>query len=287
MVMKHVIVIFLYLMLLGSMENANAKNDGYLFIIGGGKRPNYMIKKYVELAGGNSAKIVIIPMASGRPLDAALYQKYQLENCGAGKVDFIIFNRENADTDSILSVLDNASGVFFSGGAQRRLVGFLNGTKLLEKVRSIYKNGGTIGGTSAGAAVMSDIMITGDELSNPDSTQSFSMIKKNNIDISQGFGFIKSAIIDQHFVKRKRHNRLISLVLENPSLIGIGIDEATAIILRPDKTFEVLGENTVIIYDGSKIQNKELDKNDNYAATGMIMHILKSGDIFDLNRNQD
>jgi len=130
--------------------------------------------------------------------------------------------------------------------------------------------------------MMSEIMITGNELKNKDTVQSFISIQKGNIETSKGFGFVKNAIVDQHFIKRKRHNRLITLMCEHPNLLGIAIDEATAIILNPDDTFEVFGENQVIVFDPTESENVRVDKNDNLGITNLKMHLLINGDKFDL-----
>jgi cyanophycinase len=281
-----VIVHFLIAFTLGYQQVvAQEPSQGHLFIIGGHKLPSLM-KKFVQLAGGPQAKIVIFPMAGGNPLDAALYQRYEFEKLGVKNVEFIICDSISANADSNLSVLQDATGIFFSGGDQSRLTKALLHTKMLEQVRQIYKHGGIIGGNSAGAAVMSEMMITGDELINTDSTRAFVTIQKGNIKVTEGFGFIKSAIIDQHFVRRKRHNRLISLVLEHPELIGVAIDEATAIIVSPDNTFEVLGDYTVIVYDATKASRITTDKNGNLAATDIRMHVLKSGDKYNLRTRE-
>ena len=145
-----------------------------------------------------------------------------------------------------------ANAVFFTGGDQSDLTRDMLDTKLLAKVFDIYNNGGTVGGSSAGAAVMSEVMITGNELVHNDSTGSFITIEKNNIETKQGFGFLKTVIIDQHFLKRKRHNRTISAVIEHPDLLGVAIDESTSIIVYPDETFEVFGSNQVLVYDATK-----------------------------------
>jgi cyanophycinase len=282
MLKRIVIVFLLFACAMGCQEVcAKDSNQGHLFIIGGRKLPSLM-KKYVQLAGGPQAKIVIFPMASGDPLNAALYQRYQFETLGVKNVDFIICDSLSANADSNLSILQGATGIFFSGGDQSRLTKALLHTKMLEQLKQIYDNGGIIGGNSAGAAVMSEMMITGDELINTDSTRAFNTIQTNNIKVTEGFGFIKSAIIDQHFIRRKRHNRLISLVLEHPELIGIGIDESTAIIVSPDKTFEVLGDYTVIVYDATEANSVTTDKKGNLSAADIRMHILKSGDKYNL-----
>jgi cyanophycinase len=259
---------------------------GHLLIIGGGRRDNYLMEKFIELAGGKNSKIIVIPMASSVPIETAEYQVNELKRLGCPNTEYINCTREDADNDSNITKLNGVSGIFFSGGDQSKLTKALMGTKLLEKIKSIYSHGGVIGGTSAGAAVMSKVMITGDELINKDSTNIFTVIKKGNVKVSEGFGFIKSAIIDQHFITRKRLNRLIEVVLENPKLIGIGIDESTAIIVNPDDTFDVLGENTVIVFDAQDSKNITTDKNGNLSADNILMHLLKSGDKFSLKYNR-
>ena len=129
---------------------------------------------------------------------------------------------------------------------------------------------------------MSKVMITGDEILNKDSTQLFVFIKKGNIKTTEGFGFLQNAIIDQHFVRRKRQNRLLTVVMENPKLLGVGIDEATCIVVTGGREFEVLGEGTVIVYDATKAANIRTDKEGNLSATNIITHILMSGDRFDM-----
>ncbi len=285
--LKRIMIVFLLFVFALDFHQvlAQGTNQGRLFIIGGRKLPSIM-KKFVQLAGGPEAKIVIFPMASDDPLHKALYQRYQFETLGVENVEFIICDSVSANADSNLSVLQGATGIFFSGGDQSKLTKALLHTKMLEQIMQIYENGGIIGGNSAGAAVMSEIMITGDELINTDSTRAFNTIQKNNIKVTEGFGFIKSAIIDQHFIRRKRHNRLISLVLEHPELIGIAIDEATAIIVSPDNLFEVLGDYTVIVYDATEASRITTDKKGNLSATDLRMHILKSGDKYDLRTRE-
>jgi cyanophycinase len=261
-------------------------SKGHLVIIGGGDKTEYIMQRIVDLAGGPDAKIIIIPNASSEPKESAEYNVEEFKNLGCTNVDYIMFNREDADKDSLLEILSGATGIFFSGGDQSYLTRDMLGTKLLEKVFEIYNNGGVISGTSAGAAVMSKLMITGNELINKDSSEIFISIQKNNVEVKEGFGFIKSAFIDQHFIKRKRLNRSISVVLENPNLLGIGIDESTCIVVYPDETFEVLGENQVMIFDATNCRDVKLDKNGNLGGENIIMHLLINGDRFDLKSKE-
>ncbi len=277
-------LLYLFFIIPSISSTANT-GDGTLFIIGGGKRPAYMIEKFVELCGKEKANLVVIPMASGDPLDVGEYQKKQFEDNGAGKVSYIYCNRDEANADTIIAKMDGCNSVFFSGGDQNRLTEVLLNTKLLERIKEIYREGGVIGGTSAGAAVMSQIMITGDEILADSSANSFAEIRANNIKHTEGFGFIDNAIIDQHFIYRKRHNRLISLTLEYHKLLGIGIDESTAIIVNGD-IFQVLGDYQVIVFDAGKaVDIKQNDKG--YLSAGNIkMHILSNGDRFNLSKRE-
>ena len=276
------IIIKFTLMVLMLFNFSFPQTKGRLVIIGGGKKPEYLMKKFIELAGGEKSKIIIIPNASGVPMEEYGYEKEEFVNAGCKNINYLYCNREEANADSSVEKLNDITGVYFSGGDQSFLTRDLLGTKLLAKIKDIYEKGGVVGGTSAGAAVMSKVMITGNELLNKDSTQAFIEIKKNNIETVEGFGFIKRAIIDQHFLKRKRHNRLISVVLEHPDLIGVAIDESTSIIVNPDHTFKVLGENQVLIYDATNAKDISTDKNGNLSAYNLKMHLLKSGEGYNL-----
>lgn len=257
-----------------------SQSKGHLVIVGG-VQTKEIVAKFVQLAGGENARIIIIPNAGSNPVYWSEVQVKEFSELGA-KSDYLLFTRETADLDSNLEKIDWANAVFFLGGDQSDLIRDMLDTKLLRKVFDIYNKGGVVGGSSAGAAVMSEVMITGNELLNKDSTSAFISILKGNIETAKGFGFIKNAIIDQHFLKRKRHNRLITLMCEHPDLLGIAIDESTAIIVNPDETFEVLGNNQVLVYDPTEAKNIRQDKRGNLGITGMNMHLLISGDKFDL-----
>jgi cyanophycinase len=278
--------LILLLVLIFTGELIFAQSKGHLVIIGGGKRPDYMMKEIIRLAGGEDSKIVVIPNASSEPEETASYQVNQLKELGAKNSDYILCNRTNADSEENLNKLKEASGIFFSGGDQSRLTSDFLGTKFLESIHQIYNNGGVISGTSAGAAVMSEVMITGNELLNKDSSSAFITIETNNIETVEGFGFIKDAIIDQHFIMRKRLNRLLSLVIENPTLLGIGIDEATAIKVKPDNTFEVMGESQVIVFDAFNSSSTNANENGKLGIVYLTTHILLPGQSYDISNRK-
>ena len=261
-----------------------SQTKGKLVIVGG-VQTTEIVKKFVELAGGSDAKIIIIPNAGSYPVESSEEQKKEFAELG-GLSDYLIFTRETADEKVNLDKIDWANAVFFLGGDQSDLARDMLGTKLLSKVFDIYYNGGVVGGSSAGAAIMSEVMITGNELINKDSTRNFITIERGNVEVKTGFGFLKTVIIDQHFLKRKRHNRTISTLIEHPSLIGIAIDESTAIVVYHDDTFEVIGNSQVLVYDPTSSNNIREDKNGNLGISEMKLHVLINGDKFDLKTKQ-
>lgn len=261
-----------------------SQTKGKLVIVGG-VQTTEIVKKYVELAGGSNAKIIVIPNAGSDPVYWSEVQVKEFNDLGA-QAQYLLFTKETADDKSNLNKMDWANAVFFLGGDQSVLTHDMLGTKLLQKVFDIYNNGGVVGGSSAGAAVMSEVMITGNELVNKDSSASFVTIERGNVEVKRGFGFLKNVIVDQHFLKRKRHNRTISALIEHPDLFGISIDESTAIIVYPDETFEVIGSNQVLVYDPTNGKNIREDKNGNLGITDMKLQVLISGDKFDMKTKQ-
>lgn len=281
--MKNIFLLTLVTCFLISTNNF-AQTKGKLVIIGG-VQTTEIVQKFVELAGGPKAKIIIIPNAGSDPVKWSKVQKLEFEEFGA-EADYLLFTRETADDEINLDKMDWANAVFFLGGDQSDLTRDMLNTKLLSKVFDIYNNGGVVGGSSAGAAVMSEVMITGNELVNKDSSASFITIEKGNVEVKQGFGFLKNSIVDQHFLKRKRHNRTISALIEHPNLFGIAIDESTGIIVYPDETFEVIGTYQVLVYDPTSAKEMREDKNGNLGITDMKLQVLISGDKFDMKTRQ-
>jgi cyanophycinase len=245
------------------------KPCGHLVVIGGGDRPLCVMQKIIELAGGSASRVVIIPTASETPEQVAQLQKLEFLALGAAAVDIVHCAPTAAQED--IKRVARATCVFFSGGDQRKLTAALLDTRLLDEIRALYVRGGVIAGTSAGAAVMSRVMITGDE--RPLSHRSASETPNGrHIETASGFGFIDRAIIDQHFVKRGRHYRLLNLLTQHPELVGIGIDEATAIVVAPDGTFSILGDSQVLIFDPAQ------------QSAAQPVHVLSSGKRYCLNR---
>jgi cyanophycinase len=254
---------------------------GHLLIIGGGERTAAIMKRFLDLAAGfGKGKIVVFTMATGVPEEVR--QETLAEYKGLGVEDVAIYHltRDEAVKPDAARILDGAGGVFFTGGDQSRLTAVLLDTPILARLHEMYEQGCVISGTSAGAAVMSEVMITGDEKRTKNEDELWQTIEADNVVRVRGFGLVKNAIIDQHFLARRRQNRLVSLVLENPALLGAGIDESTAILVRPDGKWEILGESQVYVVDVRKAVVSKASSN-KLGAHGLALHLLLPGDVFD------
>lgn len=255
---------------------------GHLFIVGGGDRDEPLMRRYVELAKASGpGKVVIFTMASGVPHEVGPELVAEFKGYGLADAAYYQLTREEAMDPANVKILDRVTGIWFSGGDQARQTAVLLGTPLHTHILELYKEGCLIGGTSAGAAVMSEFMITGNEKRAGGEEGTWEAILADNVEHTEGFGFVRDAVIDQHFVTRRRHNRLISVVLEFPSLVGVGIEEATAVLVRPDGKYEVLGEGQVVVYDVRGATTSR-SPDGRLGGQGLTMHVLVAGDVFDL-----
>lgn len=257
---------------------------GTLFIVGGGNQSTDLVRQFISLAGGpGRARIAILPMASSEGQSSGDDKKAQLDSMGA--TSFVVnIKRAQAESDSIVRLIQGATGVWFPGGDQALLTAAIEGTATHRAIMDRFRAGAVIGGTSAGAAVMSDSMITGNqyfpELAAAVDTPAFQRIGRHTIEISRGLGFVHNAIIDQHFIRRQRENRLFSVILERPSLIGAGIDEGTALVVSPDGMWRVVGRSSVLIID-ARDANATGTTAPVLGATGMRVSILPAGSTYD------
>ncbi|HEY8258818.1 MAG TPA: cyanophycinase [Gemmatimonadales bacterium] len=257
---------------------------GTLVIVGGGSRGADVMRRFVDLAGGRGkAVIAVLPMASGEAAESGKEMVAEFDSLGArGYV--VLVGRAEAETESVAKSLDSATGIWFTGGDQDRLTAAIGATATLRAIQARYRAGAVVGGTSAGAAVMSDSMITGNQTPPGDTTgyygDEFPALARHRIQITPGLGFLSTAIVDQHFIRRERHNRLMSAVLEHPTLIGVGIDENTAIEVSPDGKWRVLGESAVVIYDARKAKVTSPAR-PVLGVTDLHVHVLPPGGTFD------
>ncbi|GAB4247422.1 MAG: hypothetical protein Tsb0034_26650 [Ekhidna sp.] len=158
----------------------------------------------------------------------------------------------------------------------------IEGTGVKQAIHDAYRRGAIVAGTSAGAAMMSEVMITGDEKNYPEYSATFKNIEPDNIVTAPGLRLLTDAVVDQHFIKRSRYNRLISAVIDYPSLMGIGIDESTAILVDGNGKAEVVGENQVIVLRNAQKEKKLTGSK--MGTTGMLMDVLLPGDTFQVER---
>jgi cyanophycinase len=259
--------------------------QGKLFIIGGGKRPPELLQRLIKEANvEKTGYIVIIPMASEEQDSAIYYAKKQFVKMGIDRVTGFMMEKGQELPQTVIDSIANASLIYISGGDQVRLMSIIGGTPVEKALREVYKKGNVIAGTSAGAAVMSLKMITGVEKKNKNTTEEtesrgFEEIIKDNIEIGQGLGFIQNGIIDQHFIKRKRQNRLFAVAIENPNYVCVGIDEATAILVKNGKA-EVVGDSQVMVVSTNGKTRR--DFNEKIGAKNMRLDLYLNGDVFDL-----
>lgn len=253
---------------------------GYLVIIGGAENKNrdQDILKEVSNMIYDDEVLTVLTTATELPEETGKDYRNIFSDLGVKNIQVIdINNRDQANDNNICNLLKKSSGIFFTGGDQLRITSILGGTKANDIIYEVYKNGGAIIGTSAGASAMSSTMIVeGEDNEAP---------KKETTKMASGLDLLPETIIDQHFDQRGRFGRLLYSVAENPSLIGIGIDENTAIKVYPDDIFEVLGSNAVTVIDGTTITStnvSELEPSQIVAVANATVHTLPKGYGFNL-----
>lgn len=225
---------------------------GSLFIIGGGKRSEAMIKRLIAEANvANQGYIYILPMASEEQDSSLYYAALQFKKLGFTQLAGRVVDTLTALPQSVLDSIAQTPLVYIPGGDQVKFMKIADKTGISTAIRKAHKQGAVVAGTSAGAAAMSALMITGVELKHQNTTEAsekegFTTIEADNMEISRGLGLLPEAIIDQHFVKRKRLNRLFAVSMEHPGTPCIGIDEATAILVKGNRV-EVVGDSQVVV----------------------------------------
>lgn len=260
---------------------ADGETRGWIVPIGGAedKEANpKVLARFVELCGGKDARLVVIPTASRMTETGAQYQRLFPE-LGAGHVDVLDFDtRRDASEKNRLQILEQATGVFFTGGNQLRLSTLLGGTPVAKLIRIMSARGVTVGGTSAGASILSEHMIAfGSEGASP---------RASSVRLAPGLGLTNRFIIDQHFRQRDRLGRLTAALAYNPFAVGIGLDEDTAAFIAPDNTLEVEGSGAITVVDASSMSfssMSEVGQNDAVCMLGLTVHILTAGATFNLS----
>ena len=260
------------------------KVRGYVIPIGGAEERTgsmRVLRRFARLCGGRRARIVIIPTASSLPDTGERYIEIFSKIGVSEAVSLPIAERADADRAEYIEQLDNATGIFMTGGNQLRLSTILGGTLVAQKVRRLNAAGIHVAGTSAGAAIMPEHMIAGGSMGlSP---------QADGVNLAPGLGLTNSIIIDQHFSQRDRLGRLLTAVSYNPFMMGVGIDEDTAIFIGPDQIFEVEGSGSVTIIDPEHLSYSSMDrakKNESLSLLDMKLHILSRGCKFDIHERK-
>ena len=246
-----------------------------------------ILERFVDLAGGKKARIAIIPTASDDPQRSGDGYATLFREMGVREADWLrVERREDANGEPSLSLLREATGLFITGGDQARLVELLVGTLVMECIRMRNADGVIVAGTSAGASILSALMMDGGTGVGGDSNESAA--RKGMVDVVAGFGLLQDIIIDQHFSQRGRLGRLLSVFAGTPGLIGIGLDEDTAVLIDREGTLEAVGSNMVTIVDGRNTISDYFDRQDGevLTITGSSLHVLAGGRQFDVDARQ-
>lgn len=256
------------------------QNQGALVIIGGAEDREgdcIVLREFVRLAGGMKSHIAVMTAATSLPKEVGDDYIHVFERLGAESVEVVhTERREDSHREESLRIVEQATGIFFTGGDQSRIVDFIKGTPLDKVIHQRHQAGAVIGGTSAGAAMMPDQMIVGGaSVSNP---------SVDAVSMGPGMGFLPGIVVDQHFAQRGRLGRLLAALVLQPAMLGLGIDEDTGIIVKGDE-FEVVGQGSITVVDESTATHNNLEgllKDEAIALCDVKLHILPHGYRFNL-----
>lgn len=265
-----------------NVDAVSKSQSGQLIIIGGAEDKEgecKILREFIRRAGGRNARIVVMTVATSLPGEVGSDYRYLFEKLGVDTVEIVdTERREDASYERNLEVIETATGVFFTGGDQARITEILKDSEIDNLLHQKFEQGLVIAGTSAGAAMMPDIMIVeGDGETNP---------RLDTVTLEPGMGFLPQVAIDQHFSQRGRLGRFISALVQQPAVLGFGIDENTAIAVNGDE-IEVIGEGAVTIVDVANLSHTNLNESlhdEALAICGAKLHILPNGYRFSLKQ---
>ena len=271
---------------------ARRVNQGPVMPIGGGEEKDgeankEVLQRFVDLAGGKKARIVVVPTASETPEEVGQQYVEVFNELGAKSVEILnIQQREDANDTPAVELLGSATGIFITGGAQARLVALMAGTFAMECIRLRNAEGVVVAGTSAGASIVaSHLMAGGTGLAGNSGSAA---ARKGLVELVAGFGLLQDVIVDQHFSERGRMGRLLSVFAANPGLLSIGLDEDTPVVIHREGMLEVLGSGMVTIVDGRNARSDYYEREVGEVLTVVDSHlsVLGPGRRFDLNKRQ-
>jgi cyanophycinase len=258
--------------------------EGHVIVIGGAEdkvRERLILTRFIELAGGRDARIAVISTASSLgPLAGQMYRQIFGELGAADVMPIHTTNRAQCAAVTAVKAVEGATGIFLTGGNQLRLSSTIGGTPLAQAIQRRHREGAVVAGTSAGASAMSTHMVAfGASGATP---------KQRMVHMAAGLGLLPGVIVDQHFEQRNRLGRLLAIIAQNPSLLGIGVDEDTAGVVGPDRVLEVVGRRSITIIDGSESETDawEVKAHRPMMISNVRLHSLSNGYRFDLDRRE-
>jgi len=246
-----------------STPNLAQPSAGPLVVVGGGPTVAAITARTLELAGGTAARVVVLPQSSALP-DAGDTSVKMWLDAGASDARKVLFG----DVAAARAAIEQATLIWMPGGDQNRFMDAIAPTGLADVIRARHRAGVVVGGTSAGAAILSASMMTGEA--------DLRSLASGSTELKPGLGLWPEVIVDQHFLKRQRHNRLLSAILDHPSLIGVGIDESTAVIVR-GRDLEVVGVSAVVVLDARTGRVTPASAGQPVAATDARVTVLRAG----------
>jgi cyanophycinase len=246
------------------------RSEGPLVAVGGGDTNAAIVARALQLAGGRNAVVAVLPQSSELP-DAGDSSVEMWKQAGAREASTVSFD----DRAAARRAIEAATLIWMPDGDQNRFMKAIIGTGLDELIRARHAAGAVVGGTSAGAAVLSAVMMTGEA--------DLKSVNAGTTIIAPGLGLWPDVIVDQHFLTRQRSSRLISAVLDHPRLVGVGIDEGTAVIVRGTQ-LEAIGKSAVIVIDPRRARVARASGSPVAAGTGLAFHVLRAGMMLDLAR---
>jgi cyanophycinase len=254
--------------------------SGTLFAIGGAEaklRRRIVLEAFVTAAGGSEARIALVSSASSLGVEVVQVYTSIFTSLGAREVVSLRpESRGQARDPDLVEPLSKVSAVFLTGGNQLKLSSFITGTPFGDAIKEAYREGTVVGGTSAGASILAEHMIAfGAGGSTP---------KQRMSQLAAGLGLLRGVVIDQHFEQRNRYGRLLSLVAQSPSLLGLGVDEDTAAVIHDGTQLEVIGRGAVTVVDGQHLISNAFaaKRTTPLLMSGAVIHILPAGSEFDL-----
>lgn len=255
---------------------------GWIVPVGGAEKKDdnpVILRRFVDICGGDQARIAVIPTASELDDTGSRYERLFLA-LGAGKARSLDYRRRiDTENPDWLEWLDQATGIFLTGGNQLRITTILGGTAVARSIRALNAGGISVGGTSAGAAVLSEHMVAfGESGATP---------VAGRVTLAPGLGLTNRVVIDQHFRERDRIGRLLAALALNPFAVGVGLDEDTAAFIDPDDVVHVVGSGAVTVIDANQLEHSSMGSAEDGQAicmTGLKLHILPGGGMFDLRQ---